>query len=110
MPLWLGPQLDSAIFRYTEIFLPLLAVHLGASKQSNQAHLNTMHLKGQENLLKDCSQVLKGSMYKELLETEEEKESFIAPVLKFLNISHAAPIPSLDVAFCWALHRLSLKD
>lgn len=26
-PLWTGPQLDAAIYRYTEIFLPMLAAH-----------------------------------------------------------------------------------
>jgi len=30
-PLWMGSQLDAARYRYTEIFLPMLAAHLGAA-------------------------------------------------------------------------------
>jgi len=38
VPLWTGPQLDAAIYRYTKIFLPMLEAHLGAAKNKAGIH------------------------------------------------------------------------
>jgi len=114
VPLWTGPQLDAAIFRYTEIFLPMLAIHLGSGDYTRETEVKLSAIKNtaNEKLHNDYHKVKNGSMYKyDLADDELNREEFIAPftALEF-DCTRVAPIPPLDVAFCWALHRLSPKD
>ncbi len=104
--LWRGPALDAAIHRYVEIFLPMLAAHAGLpstqrmTKEANRK-LNTAY-----------ERALVGYIYQHEL-PHDERRSYTKPFRKLglgQNVVAVAPIPPLDVAFCWALHRLSPLD
>jgi len=112
-PLWTGPQLDAAVFRYTEIFMPMLAVHLevGGGTRETENRLAAIKKAANEKLHHENRVVKNGSMYKKKLSDDGEREEFLAPFLALGDdCARAAPIPPLDVAFCWALHRLSPRD
>lgn len=113
-PLWGGPQLGAAIFRYTEVFLPMLAVHrtggeYNANKKNKsiKARIRALHKAANKKLLRIHSEV----EIREQYERKEEIDSYISPFLALgTDVASIAPIPPLDVAFCWALHRLSPSD
>lgn len=114
-PLWDGPQLDAAVFRYAEIFLPMLAAHLGCGRDTTigetTVRLAAIQKEANEKLACDYRIVKSGTMYKDGLSDDKEREAFLAAFLALGDdCSSAVPIPPLDVAFCWALHRLSPKD
>lgn len=105
-PLWEGPQLDAAIFRYTEIFLPMLAAHLGSCDE----RVREISIAANTKRMFEYFAVRGGSMYQTVLTEESEKDEFLAPFKALPSVTSVAPIPPLDVAFCWALHRLSSMD
>lgn len=108
-PLWAGPQLEAAVYRYTEIFLPMLAAHLGAA-QTN-ARIDRLLQCADSKYRKYYRLVNNGEMYRFRLSKREDKEKYLKPFEHlYEGIACVAPIPPLDVAFCWALHRLSTKD
>lgn len=91
----------------------MLAVHLGAVGYAGEAEIRLAAIKkvANESPASDYSTVRKGTIYKRDLADDEEREAFLAPFRTLAtNCASVAPIPPLDVAFCWALHRLSPKD
>ncbi len=105
-PLWSGRQLDSAIYRYVEIFLPMLAASAGVPGVSGlvdaaNKELSTLH-----------KVVRRGELYN-IQFNSAERDQYLAPYTvlgKGADVIAVPPIPPLDVAFCWALHRLSPLD
>ncbi len=117
-PLWTGRPLRIAMFRYTEIFLPMLAAYL---HRVEAIKLTGAALERSDALVNSAARKLKGTLkrvegdpiYKKCIIEEEDRQQYIAPFLPLgrNTTPHAVyPIPPLDVAFCWALHRLSPLD
>lgn len=116
-PLWQGNSLKAAVLRYETVFLPLLAAHLwktGAIKLNEQAQLQIYDLLAHARLrLKKL--YMRAKRDEHLVKHNGQYwEPFLA-----LNASTTAascaphlvqPVPPIDVALCWALHRLSPRD
>ncbi len=105
-PLWSGRALDAAIHRYVEIFLPMLAAHAARSEARD------LSVVANRKLDASLLEVLSGDMYLKEMNDDEQRE-YIRPFMalgKGKNVVAVPPIPPLDVAFCWALHRLSPMD
>ena len=105
-PLWRGQALDTAIHRYVKIFLPMLAAH------ARLPSMRRMTEEANKKLNTSYARVLSGYMYKHEL-SPDERESYMKPYEDLgsgKDVVAVAPIPPLDVAFCWALHRLSPLD
>lgn len=118
VPLWTGPALQVAIFRYAEIFLPMYAVHLHAK---GAITLRDEPLKRAERRLAYAKKKLGGAhdaaeedeIYKDMMDDGDEKKEYWAAFTALGKMSApeaACPLPPLDVAFVWALHRLSPND
>lgn len=115
-PLWSGPQLDAAVFRYTEIFLPILAVHLSGcgnnrSTARPENQLAALKKATNEKLARDYRVMKVGTISRRELSNSEERKAFLSPsrALK-KNCESFVLIPPLDVVFCWALRRLPPKE
>lgn len=128
-PVWSGPQLTTAIYRYTEIFLPMLAAHSLYRFENDQAQSTRPRLlETVRGVTQDATSILQARIKEESngsLGNPSSDDSDAADaaatattvaagkqVLAFLEnntvYSQApAPMPPLDVAFCWALHRLN---
>lgn len=111
-PIWTGAQLQSAIYRYVEIFLPMLAAHL---KSKGRIDLNGFVNKKISKIVELASTELM-LLYKTAKEcqiiednpTENSEEKCRLTAFISSGEAHAMlPLPPLDVAFCWVLHRLS---
>jgi len=95
--------------RYTEIFLPLLAAHLGSGNDNDR--IFELQEKANSHLALRYINAKNATVYKKHFQKKEEQDCYLAP-FKALgeDVCSALPIPPLDVAFCWALHRLSPID
>lgn len=91
----------------------MLAVHFGCSGYTTEStnRLAATKKAADEKLSSNYGAVTDGTMYKHDMSDANERETFIAPFRALHKIrARIAPIPPLDVAFCWSLHRLSPKD
>ena len=98
-------MLDGAIHRYVEIFLPMLAAHRGLPSVSQLGEAANEQLKQTYNDARNDED------FEHL--KRAEREQYLAPFVALevaSNVAAVAPVPPLDVAFCWVLHRLSPSD
>jgi Glycine-rich domain-containing protein-like len=120
--------LRTAVFRYTQIFLPMYAAHLchtnqitlsGPQHARAQALLETAQAVFLAKKVQSTKQfrIMFGSsiLYNNGEWTSRDSKAPAELVQRFTRpfragldgIGRACPIPPLDVAFCWLLHRLS---
>lgn len=121
-PPWQRRSQKLAAQRYEHIFLPMLAAHLsstGAVTLSNEARprIEALVQAARARLFKLLSVARRDPVYRRKRTTTVplDRKAFRAPFLALgarKDSSSCAPeskcpIPSLDVALCWASHRLS---
>lgn len=109
-PLWSGPQLDAAVFRYTEIFLPMLSVHLGGRGYIGETEIRHSTIKTAANdiLARDYSNAKNSTMYKRELSGTEERTRFLAP-FHALNKNCASIVRARLQAIVWKETRNNLR-
>jgi len=104
-PVWNNPALDVAIYRYTEIFLPMLAAFHGRKRAKKVVEITKT---AKSSLSSGRAVALNKKIFKDEMDTSEQQQ-YVAPydALHGENLTKVFPIPPLDVAFIWAIHRLN---
>ncbi|OSX71338.1 hypothetical protein BU14_0550s0001 [Porphyra umbilicalis] len=113
--LWWGPALDAAILRYERVFLPLLAAHLDATGavalrdgHPATAEVRRLRAAAERRYKTSAAAAVASPAGKKRADLESwaslAKDGNIAAGPALFSVR---PIPPLDVALCWLLHRLN---
>jgi Glycine-rich domain-containing protein-like len=111
-PLWLDAPLHAAVYRYTTVFLPMLAAHLVATAAVSLPHAQreASHVLSSAATAR-CRVLLKRAKADMTTNSAMKRDEAAVrrpfDALAGSGMTATRPIPPVDVAFVWLLHRLA---